>query len=203
MSRESERATNGSPREPVSARPAVAAFVSGVLLLALGACGADEVPLQEPGPEVAGGAVGPDVRLNEDLGLHQVQLEYPLDGVYEDGEDARLFMAISNTGPEPAVLVDVEGPDFADVRVTGVDGGSGLPLAVDANDNLYIGAEGPPIVELVDVDGPLRSSESIPVTFTFDEAGSVTVDVVVSAEGQSPSPPYDFPSDDGEQDPTT
>jgi hypothetical protein len=35
------------------------------------------------------------VRLTDDVGLQQVQLEYPLDGVYEAGEEARLFMAVA------------------------------------------------------------------------------------------------------------
>src|SRR3712207_8793727 len=52
---------------------------------------------------------------------------------------------------------------------------------------LYVGAEGPPDVTLPDLGRELRSSQSIPVTFTFGEAGEVTVDVPVSAEGQNRS----------------
>ena len=177
--------------------------VAGCALLAVGACGGPEedAPLEDAGFEVEGGAVGPDVRVTDDLGLQQVQLEYPLDGVYEEGEDARLFFAITNTGTDPAALVDISGPDFGGVRVETRDG-TGLPLQVDVNDNLYIGAEGPPNVTLLDLDRSLRSSQSIPVTFTFADAGEVTIDVPVSAEGQNPLPPYDFPNDDPDQDPT-
>jgi hypothetical protein len=169
----------------------------------LSACGSgeDEAPLEDPGPEVQGGAVGPDVRVNEDVGLHQVQLEYPLDGVYEEGEEAQLFVGISNTGTDPAVLTDISGPQFSDVRVE-TDGGAGLPLQVDENDNLYVGAEGPPDIFLVDLATSLRSSQSTPVTFTFEEAGSVTLDVVVSEEEENPGSPFDFPSDEQDQDPT-
>jgi hypothetical protein len=172
-------------------------------MLAVGACGGpdDDAPLEDPGPEVEGGAIGPDVRLGGDIGLVQVQLEYPLDGGYEAGDDARLFFGIANSGTEPASLADISGPDFGAVRVETSDG-TGLPLRVDANDNLYVGAEGPPTVTLLDLDRSLRSSQSIPVTFTFAEAGEVTVDVVVAAEGQTPSPTYDFPDDDPDQDPT-
>ncbi len=42
----------------------------------------------------------------------------------------------------------------------------------------------------------------IPVTFTFADAGEVTVEVMVSAEGQTSIPPYDFPNEDLDQDPT-
>ncbi len=177
--------------------------VVGCAVLAVGACGGPEedAPLEDAEVEVEGGAVGPDVRVTDDLGLMQVQLEYPPDGVYEEGEDARMFLAISNSGTDPASLVDISGPDFGGVRVEARDG-TGLPLQVDPNDNLYVGVEGPPNVALLDLDRSLRSSQSIPVTFTFADAGEVTVDVPVSAEGQNPTPPYDFPNDDPDQDPT-
>ncbi|MGY1760773.1 hypothetical protein ACI79G_01035 [Geodermatophilus sp. SYSU D00779] len=178
------------------------AAAAGAVLVLTG-CGnaePDETLSDDPA-EVEGGAVGPDVRLDDDVGLQQVQLEYPLDGAYEAGEDARLFMAVTNTGEEPVTLTDISGPDFGGVRVETAEG-QGLPLTVDADDTLYVGAEGPPDVTLLDLGRELRSSQSIPVTFTFGEAGEVTVDVPVSAEGQNPAPPFDFPDDDPDQDPT-
>ena len=182
-----------------SRRLAIALFGAA---LTLSACGEDEDnPMQDGELEVQGGAVGPDVVVNDDVKLLQVQLEYPLDGVYEEGEDARVFFAVSNTGTDAATITDISGPDFSAVEIATRDG-EGLPLQVEANDNLYVGAEGPPNVTLLDLDQSLRSSESIPVTFTFAEAGEVTVDVMVSAEGQTPSPPFDFPDDDLDQDPT-
>jgi copper(I)-binding protein len=183
-------------------RRRLAAVVCGTALLLTG-CGGSEPDetLSDDPAEVEGGAVGPDVRLNDDVGLQQVQLEYPLDGVYEAGEDARLFMAVTNTGGEPVTLTDISGPDFGGVRVETGDG-QGLPLTVDAEDTLYVGAEGPPDVTLLDLGRELRSSQSIPVTFAFGEAGEVTVDVPVSAEGQNPTPPFHFPDDDPDQDPT-
>jgi len=176
---------------------------SAGVLLALTGCGGAEpdLALSDDPAEVEGGAAGPDVRLSDDVGLQQVQLEWPLDGVYEPGEDARLFMAVTNTGGEPVTLTDISGPDFGGVRVETAEG-QGLPLSVDAEDNLYVGAEGPPEVVLLDLGRELRSSQSIPVTFAFGEAGEVTVDVPVSAEGQTPTPPFDFPNDDPDQDPT-
>ena len=183
----------------LSARCRYTALLGGALL-ALSACG-EEAPEETPGGEVRGGAVGPDVRVSEDVSLLQVQLEYPLDGVYEVGEDARLFMAVSNTGGDPVTLTDISGPDFGGVAVT-TEEGTGLPLTVDPQDNLYVGAEGPPEVVLLDLGQELRSSQSIPVTFTFAEAGEVTIEVPVSAEGQEPTNPFDFPNDDPDQDPT-
>ncbi|MGX5654575.1 hypothetical protein ACWKWC_07370 [Geodermatophilus nigrescens] len=191
------------PAQRTADRPARRrATALAVAVLALAACGQDEDnPMEDGETEVQGGAVGPDVMLGEDVELLQVQLEYPEDGVYDEGEDARLFLGVSNTGTEPVSLTDISGPDFSDVRVEATEG-PGLPLEVDGNDVLYVGAEGPPDVTLLDLGRSLRSSQSIPVTFTFGAAGEVTVDAVVSAEGQTPSPPFDFPGDGADQDPT-
>jgi copper(I)-binding protein len=167
--------------------------------LPLTACSRD-APLAEPGAEVRGGAVGPDTAVSEDVSLLQVQIEYPLDGIHEEGEDARLFFAIANTGDRPVALVDVTGPDFADARTEGAGDGDSFDIAVREDDNVYVGAEGEPAVVLTDLQRSLRSSQSIPVTFVFDEAGEVTVEAMVAASGQNPTPTVDFP--DPDEDPT-
>jgi copper(I)-binding protein len=176
-----------------NAGTAAAVLVAG---LSLSACSQD-APLDVPGEEVRGGAVGPDVDVTEELGLRQVQLAWPSDGRYAEGEDAELYLALTNTGREPDALVDVRGPDFADATLT-VDGRSGS-IPVRGDDNVYVGAEGAPSIVLEDLARPLRSSQSIPVTFVFEEAGQVTVDAVVAAEGQEPRP-FDFA--DPAEDPT-
>lgn len=163
----------------------------------LAACSTEE-PLSVEGPEVVGGAVGPDVAVTEDLSVLQVQLEYPLDGTYEEGEDARLFLGIAHTGNGEDDLVDVRGPDFRDAEIV-VDGEPGV-IRVPQDDNVYVGAAGAPTITLIDLGRPLRSSQSIPVTLVFEDAGPVTVDVPVAAEGQDPVPTYDFP--DPAEDPT-
>ena len=190
-------------RRPLAESTSAAVLALAGTALLLSGCGDTEPAptLSDDPAEVEGGAVGPDVRLTDDVGLQQVQLEWPPDGVYGPGEDARLFMAVTNTGGDPVTLTDISGPDFGGVRV-GTAEGQGLPLTMDAEDTLYVGAEGPPEVTLLDLGRELRSSQSIPVTFTFAEAGEVTVDVPVSAEGQTPAPPFHLPDDDPYQDPT-
>jgi predicted small lipoprotein YifL len=169
------------------AHASAAILAAGLLLTA---CGADD-PLDVPGDEVRGGAVGPDADVTDDLGLRQVQLAFPEDGVYSRGEDAELYLALTNTGNEPDELVDVRGPDFADATLV-VDGRTGS-IPVGADDNVYVGAEGAPTILLQDLDRTLRSSQSIPVTFVFEDAGSLTIDAMVAAEGQDPAAPFDFP----------
>jgi periplasmic copper chaperone A len=144
------------------------------------------------------GAVGPDEVVDESIKVLQVQLEYPLDGVYDEGEDARLFLGIANDGTQEDDLLDVRGPDFTDAAIT--EAGEPAVIRVPANDNVYVGAEGAPSILLKDLQTSLRSSESIPVTFVFEEAGEVTVEAVVAAEGPTPSAPFDFP--DPAEDPT-
>lgn len=160
--------------------------------LAAAGCG-DETPDVDDS-----GAVGPDEPVSESIEVLQVQLEYPLDDVYEEGEDARLFLGIANPGTEEDDLIDVRGPDFTDAALT-VDGEAAV-IRVLPEDNVFIGPEGAPSIVLEDLQTTLRSSQSIPVTFVFEEAGEVTVDAVVAVQGQDPTPPVDAP--DPTEDPT-
>ena len=182
--------TARSRRRRRASRPATAA-ATAVATLLLAGCGADD---PKPGPEVAGGNAGVDEQVGSGIKVLDVELEFPLDGSYEAGEDARLFLAISNLGESPDDLLSVTGPDFAEARLTGE--ADGFPLTVDAENTAYVGAEGEPVITLLDLERELRSSQSIPVTFRFEDAGAVTVDAVVAAEGQTPAPTYDFPDPD-------
>lgn len=181
------------PPRPTAARALVAAVGAAALLAGCG----QEDPSQTSRAEVPGGAVGPDAPVDEDVKVLAVQLEYPLDGAYEQGEDAPLYLGISNTGSRPDTLIDVSGPDFADAAASG---SSEVTIEVPADDNVYVGAEGQPSLTLLDLERSLRSSQSIAVTFTFERAGEVTLDVPVAAEGQNAVPTYDFP--DPAEDPT-
>ncbi|GAB3347533.1 copper chaperone PCu(A)C [Modestobacter lapidis] len=171
--------------------------------LLLAGCSSD-APIETPQAEVPGGAIGPDAPVSEDVKLLQVQLEYPLDGAYEVGEDASLFLGIANTGREADTLIDVSGPDFAGAESSPPGGAAaatdGVSIEVAAEDNVYVGAEGAPSLTLLGLERELLSSESIPVTFTFERAGEVTIDAMVAAEGQTPVPTFDFPNPD--EDPT-
>jgi hypothetical protein len=178
---------------PAKARASAAVLVAG---LCLTACGED-APLDVPGEEVRGGAVGPDVDVTDDLGLRQVQLAWPTDGSYTEGENAELYLALTNTGRRPATLIDVRGPDFGDATLS-VDGRAGS-ISVAEDDNVYVGAEGAPSIVLEDLERSLRSSQSIPVTFVFEDAEPVTVDAMVAEEGQDRAP-FDFA--DPAEDPT-
>jgi periplasmic copper chaperone A len=121
-----------------------------------------------------------------------------VDGLYDEGEDVSLFLGVANDGSQEDDLLDVRGPAFRDAALTVAS--EPAPIRVPADDNVYIGAQGTPSIVLGDLQTSLRSSQSIPVTFVFEEAGEVTVEAVFAAEGQTPSVPFDFP--DPAEDPT-
>jgi periplasmic copper chaperone A len=158
-------------------------------LIGLAGCGGGD---PKPGPEVAGGNAGIDETVGADLKVLDVEIEYPVDGQYRAGDDASLYVAISNTGSSPDTLIDVAGPDFADVQGDG--DGDEVSIPVPGSDTVFVGAEDEPTLTLVDLGRSLRSSESLPVTFVFEQAGAVTVDAVVAAEGQHPRSDVDFPN---------
>jgi copper(I)-binding protein len=187
---------NREPSRPRrSPRRALAPGLAALVMMA--GCGAGD---PKPGPEVAGGNAGVDESVSADLKILDVELEFPAgDGTYAAGDDADLYVALSNTGATPDTLLDVTGPDFGDALVD--PAGRAGSIGVPGNDTVYVGAEGEPSVTLVDLSRPLRSSQSVPVTFVFERAGSVTVDAVVAPEGQTPGSDVDFP--DPAEDPTT
>ncbi len=97
---------------------ALRAATMGALLLspiALSACSAGQVPQtatqnrDKVGPEAAVG----------DITLRQITLAHPQDGLYEEGENAELQMAIVNTSTEADTLVGIEGEVFDGVLVSG------------------------------------------------------------------------------------
>ncbi|MGY1805140.1 copper chaperone PCu(A)C [Blastococcus sp. SYSU D00922] len=155
------------------------AAVGLVAALALTACNQDN-PVANEGSEVEGGNAGADEAVTEDLKITALLLDYPADGQWEEGEEVRVFAAITNTGTTPYRLVDVTGEDFGDADLVGLDGSDGA-IEIPEEDNVYLQPEGPPTVVLTDLETSLRSSQSIPVTFVFDDAGEVTMEASVAS----------------------
>ncbi|MCF6508621.1 copper chaperone PCu(A)C [Blastococcus sp. MG754426] len=138
-------------------------------------------PLDVPGDEVIGGNPGPDEAVTEDIKITALGLAFPEDGVWEVGEDVRLYAAIANTGTTGDQLVEVRGEDFAGAELVPLDGPAGT-IEIPEEDNVYLEPEGPPSVLLTDLSTDLRSSQSIPVTFVFEQAGEVTMEAPVVSE---------------------
>jgi copper(I)-binding protein len=164
--------THEHPGPPRFLRWPAAALATSLVLVGCG---------DESEDPVVGGAAASDVTVSEDLEINSLLLELPEDGVHEEGEDVTLYAAITNTGTTAQRLVDVEGDDFADARLVALDGGEGA-IEVAPDDNVYLEPEGPPSVVLLDLARSLRSSESVEVTFVFEDAGQVTVEAPVAAD---------------------
>ena len=189
------------PRRPHTRPFAALLFAAALPLAACGGVEDDESadPMEDPGLEVEGGNPGPDEMVTEDIGLADVELPYPEDGVYSAGEDAPLTFAVTNTGSDAVSLESITGEDFAEAVLLD-EAGDQQPvseLEVPGNDNLYVGAPDLPSVLLLQLDRDLRSSQSIPVVFTFANGEEVEVDAVVAAEpttgagGDVPEPDED------------
>ncbi|SFK88332.1 copper chaperone PCu(A)C [Geodermatophilus ruber] len=129
-----------------------------------------------------------------DIVLRQVHLAYPDEERYEAGDDAELIMAISNRGDEDDTLVGIEGEGFDGVTVTedaataspvpGTTGapsaGSSVDIPVPARGVVYIGPDGDYSVALTDLSEDLTPGQGLDLTFTFENAGEVTVRAVVT-----------------------
>lgn len=150
--------------------------VLGGLLLApavLAGCGSDDSGEALGGPGVEA-SVG-------DLELRNIRLDNPPGGIYEIGSAALLGVAMVNDGDEDDTLVGVSGPDFTGAVVDENPAGSNPGITVPAGETVFTDGPDGPVLVLVGIDETLRSSESLEVTLTFEEAGEVTVDAPVSA----------------------
>ncbi|WP_448625608.1 hypothetical protein [Geodermatophilus sp. URMC 64] len=179
---------------------ALRAATVGVLLftpVALSACSAGQV--NQTSTQLRD-KVGPSAIVG-DLELRAVQLAYPTSGSYSAGDDAELNMAVVNDGAEDDALTGISGTGFERVRVTGSSTGTGAPasptattsaaptsasggqralnITVPADSTLFLGQNGP-TVTLVGLSGELTPAQTIELTFTFQRAGDITLQVPVA-----------------------
>jgi copper(I)-binding protein len=170
---------------------ALRAATLGVLLLspiALSACSAGQVT------QTAGqmrDKVGAMAEVGE-ITLRAVEFAYPRGGVYEDGDDAELRMAIINDSEEADALVDISGEGFGDVEIDDDTApGSGRPgstseIEIPASGAIFVDGEDLSI-SLTDLDESLTTGQSLELTFTFENAGEVTVPVTVGTSDEEVS----------------
>lgn len=130
---------------------------------------------------IVGGAAASDETVDEDLEINSVQLEFPEDGVHEEGADVVLYAAITDTRQTSYRLTDVRGPDFADARLVALEGSEGA-IEVPSDDDVYLEPDGAASVVRQDLGTSLRSSQSLEVTVVFADAGEVTMEAPVAAE---------------------
>jgi copper(I)-binding protein len=141
-----------------------------------------------------------------DISLRQVQLLNPRSGSYEQGDDADLQVAIVNGGSEADTLVSVEGEGFGSAEIEGPSAsassspatGSSSSSSTDeieipAGDAVHVG-EDDYTITLTDLDEDLTTGQYLEVTFTFENAGEVTLPVTVATpeESETRGESFDF-----------
>ncbi|MPQ98186.1 copper chaperone PCu(A)C [Modestobacter sp. I12A-02628] len=187
---------------------ALRAATMGVLLLspvALGACSAGQVTqtaTQDRDKTGAMATVG-------ELQLRDVQLAYPLTGVYQAGGDARLLMAIANPTGTDDRLISITGEQFEGVEVVpdpalaaaapaaAPTDPSTVDIAVPANQNVYVG-EGPQVT-LTGLTEELTPAQTVDVVLTFENAGEITVPALVGVSSRAlpRGEAFDFHEEEG------
>jgi copper(I)-binding protein len=184
---------------------ALRAATMGVLLLspvALSACSAGQVTqtaTQERDKTGAQAQVG-------NISLRQAELLHPGGGSYQRGDDADLQVAIINGGTEPDTLVRVGGDGFGSAEIQGPATGTGTSSAASSSAatttaptstasrssvieiptgaSIFVGGSDYSIT-LKNLAEPLTTGQYLEVTFTFKNAGDVTLPVTVATSSNS------------------
>lgn len=208
MSRSTNRIRVG-----VGRRVLVAVGIGFATMAAASGCAAGQIAATAeivPAVQGSSGMVG-------SVALRDVKLAYPQGGQYQQGQDARLTLVMVNNGLGDDALTSVRTDAADDVTFqagnpTGTDSAtpsesaSGSPTAsasasetpeagqqasipLPANENVLAYADGPRIT-LLGLTRDLRSSETVKVTFSFRDAGNITLVVPVAVPSSPvPQPP--------------
>jgi copper(I)-binding protein len=180
---------------------ALRAATTVVLLVspvALSACSAGQVTqtaTQERDKVGAMGQVG-------DLTVRRVEFLSPRGGAYEQGDDAELQLAVVNSGTEADTLVDVSGEGFGDVEFDNGSSGSASSdggIEIPGDSATFIGDD--LTVTLTDLDDALTAGQSLELTFTFENAGEITLPVTVATpdEAMERGEAFDFHHEPGSE----
>lgn len=115
-----------------------------------------------------------------DIHLRTASTAYPQSGSYEAGGDARLLVAIANSGTADDVLTDITSDGFESVEIVDPTSEEEAPteITIPAGSNVYVG-EGGPAVTLVGLTDELTPGQALEVTMTFRDAGEVTLPVLI------------------------
>jgi copper(I)-binding protein len=178
---------------------ALRAATMGVLLLspvALSACSAGQVTqtaTQERDKVGAMAQVG-------DLTIRAVQFASPGEDGYARGDDADLQLAVVNTGSEDDALTDVSGEGFGDVEFDDGSTGSSPADSIEIPADSAVFIDGDELgVTLTDLDEELRTGQHLELTFTFENAGEVTLPVTVATPSETAErgEAFDFHQEEG------
>lgn len=174
-------------RIPLLGVPAIAA------ILAVTGCSAGQVTqtsTQVPTVQGSSADIG-------DLALRDIRIVYPSTGTYAEGSTAELVLVVTNQGLGEDKLIDVTGEFFDSAvipsdeprptpTVTSTTGADEDPVetggeaAVPAQGLVQFGTGESPSIQLTDLTEAISVAEIMLVTFVFEDAGEVTVEVPVA-----------------------
>lgn len=175
------------------ARVAAAGAVAGLLLLT--GCGAGQVASTTSQVAAVNGGQGRSSQVE----VRDVVMAYPPtdNATWPAGSDVPLSLTVVNSADSDDDLVRVSTPAASSVEVTGttriptrsavvaLEGGQGSPQGADPNaagtapgTALFAGTLQ---VTLQGLTRPVTSGLTVPVTFTFSQAGDITVPVPIAA----------------------
>ena len=174
-------------------------FLAALAVLLAG-CDADlpdAVPTDEP-VQYQESVMGANRQLGPIL-LRSVHIEAPDGHTYRAGDEARLWLTLFNEGREPDALTGVRSPAARAAQIrwdADCDGTAqvvpGLPLRQEFPRVSESPAGVPPIdayhVTLT-LDREVLAGSSIPVTFTFERAGTITIDTIVQPPASARAQP--------------
>ena len=178
---------------------ALRAATTVVLLVspvALSACSAGQVTQTATQERDKVGAMGQA----GDLTIRAVQFASPGDDGYQQGDDADLQIAVVNSGPDDDALVDVSGEGFGDVEFDDGSTGSAPADGIEIPGDSAVFIDGDELaVTLTDLDEDLRTGQHLELTFTFENAGEITIPVTVATpdEALERGEAFDFHHEEG------
>jgi copper(I)-binding protein len=152
---------------------------AGVLALLIPAIAGCEAGTDAPTLEFHSASTGAHVVFNGIRITNVFVLAAPADSATPAGADAGLFLSMYNTGGGTDKLVSVSSPGFAS-SATITNSPVALPTLTSVN------LTGPqPDVVLSNLTRPIAGGQAIPVTLTFEKAGTITIQVPVEAQSFS------------------
>lgn len=171
--------------------PARAALLAVATLLAAG-CG-------DPQQVIQAGTTGTNAQVGDIL-LRNVYIDEPADPAYESGADPRAILTLVNQGRRPDTLTRVTTPVASTVEIRwdrGCDGVAEvlprLPLPAKTDHTSPPNAPGPTrsgyFLRLVDLTETVYAGSSVPLTFTFTDAGTTTIQAKVDLPGAGHAEP--------------
>jgi copper(I)-binding protein len=164
---------------------------AGVLALLIPAIAGCEAGQDAPTLEFHPASAGAQTTFNGIKITNAFVLAAPVGSTVPSGSSASMFVSLYNTGDNSDALLSATAPAAGNVSL------SGGTVALPAN-SAPVNLTGPePKVVLENLTKPLRGGATIPVTFRFQHAGQVTLQVPVepqSYEWSTYSPPASAPA---------